>query len=272
MQLSYSETPAEAFAGKLADCSFHDIISAVCATRQLAQVVVTTAANEEDFTVTINGTDFTYTSDTSGTKAEITAGLKALIDAGSEPVLVEDDEVDTLLIESTDHDTGFTITVTDETTGVLTLTELVAQEQSIEFGKVVVEDERVSVDANTGKISGCRLPRQSADVTGGKILGVAIADTSRVTRTTEPYGGYGAGEAIPVLRKGRIWMEVEDVATVAKGGVVYVRSTATGSEELGAIRAADDSSDTDPVANGAAEFTGQKISALDLAVVEWNLP
>ena len=99
---------------------------------------------------------------------------------------------------------------------------------------------------------------------------MAIASEQKRTNETDPYGGYNAGESIPILRKGRVWMHVEDVSSVAKGGLVYVRSVATGSEKLGAIRAADDGSDTDPVANGAALFTGQKSG--DLAVVEWNLP
>lgn len=267
-QTSYSENPSAAFAGLRADTGFGDVVSAICGTRQLAQVVVTTAADSEDFTITINGTDFVYTSDTTATKAEISAGLKTLIDAGSEPVLVEDDEVDTLLIESTDHDTGFTITVTDETTGVLTLTELVAQEQAIAFGRVVCLDERVATDPNTGKAEGCRLPRLATDITGGKVFGISLADTSKVTRTTAPLGGYSPGEAVPILRRGRIWVEVEDVGSVARGGSVYVRHVATGSEELGAIRAADDGSDTDPLTG--AVFTGQVSGSL--AVVELNLP
>lgn len=270
MQTSYSQVPSPAYAGMLANAGFKDIITAIASTRQLEQVVVTTAADEEDFTVTINGTDFTYTSDTSGTKAEITAGLKALIDAGSEPVLVEDDEVDTLLIESTDHDLGFTISVADETTGVLTLTQLVAQEQAIGFGKFVVLDSRVAVDPHTGRDNACRLPRLAADITGLQSLGFALADITKVTRTTDPYGGYSAGEAVAVVRKGPVWVEVEDVANVAKGGAVYVRHAATGSEELGAVRATDDSADTDPLPNGAAQFTGQVSGSL--AVVELNLP
>jgi hypothetical protein len=268
MQLSYDSNPAAAFAGLRADTGFGDIISALACTRQLSQVVVTTEANSEDFTITINGTAFTFASDTAATKTEIRDGLKALIDAGSEPVSTESVSTDTLLIESTDYDEGFTITVTDGATGVLTLTELVAQEQSIEFGKVVVVDERADADVNTGKLDACRLPRLNADITGGKVLGIALADTSMVTRADEPQGGYSAGQVVSIMRRGRIWVEVEDVASVARGGSVYVRSTASGSEELGAIRAADDGGDTDPLTG--AIFTGQ-VSG-DLAVVELNLP
>ena len=272
MQLTVNELPNAAFAGLILDTGFKDIISRLAATRQLEQVVVTTAANSEIFTITIDGTAYAYTSDGSATKAEISAGLKVLIDAGSDDVTVTDDLTDTLLIESNDHDTGFTITITNPATGVLTLTQLVAQEQAIAFGSVVVEDERVAVDANTGKVEGCRLPRLATDFSGRKVLGVAIADASMVTRASAPIAGYSAGEAVPVLRKGRIWMTVEDVASVAKGGLVYVRHIATGTESLGAIRAADDGADTEVMDAQQCEFTGQKVTALNLAVVEWNLP
>lgn len=272
MQLAYNENPNVAFAGLLYDTGFKDIVSRLAATRQLEQVVVTTAANSEIFTVTIDGTAYAYTSDGSGTKPEITAGLKILIDAGSANVEVTDDLTDTLLIESLDHDTGFTITVTSPATGVLTLTQLVAQEQAIAFGAVVVDDERVAVDSLTGKVEGCRLPRLATDFSGRKVLGVAIGDTSKVTRTSAPAGGYSAGEALGVLRKGRIWMAVEDVAAVAMGGLVYVRHIATGTESLGAIRAADDGADTEAMDAQQCQFTGHKNTALGLAVVEWNLP
>lgn len=265
MQLSYSEQPANAFAGLISDAGVRDVISKIAATRQLEKVVVTTAANSEIFTITINGNAYAYTSDSSGTKTEITAGLKALIDAGGEGVTVTDDTTDTLTIESDSFDDGFTITVTNPATGVLTLTHLVAQEDPIGFGKVVCYDERVGVGA-------CRLPRVAADVTSRYLWGVAIADASKLTRTSSPQGGYSAGQSVPILKKGRIWMAVEDVASVVPGGLVYVRYVATAPEELGAIRAADDGSDTDPVANAAAVFTGKKITALGLAEVEWNLP
>jgi hypothetical protein len=268
MQTSYSNTPGVAFAGLIADTNYQDIVSKLCATRQLEQVVVTTAANEEVFTITINGNAYAYTSDGTATKAEISAGLKALIDAGSEGVTVTDDLADTLLIESDSYDEGFTITVTNPLTGVLTLTSLVDQEDAIPFGSVVVEDERVSADPLTGARQGIRLPRTATDVTTlGRTQGVAVADTSKVA-TAE---GYVAGEAVPVLKKGRIWMAVEDVASVALGGLVYVRVAATGTQKLGAIRAADDGANTDVLPYASAHFTGQKNTALGLAVVEWNV-
>lgn len=272
MQTAYNNNPGAAFPGLLFDTGFKDIISRIAATRQLEQVVVTTADDTQTFTVTIDGTDYAYLSDGSATKAEISAGLKVLIDAGSDNVTVTDDLTDTLLIESNDHDTGFTLAVAATGAGVLTATQLVAQEQAIAFGMVVVEDERVADSPLMGAREGCRLPRLSTDFSNRKMLGAAIADTSMVTRGTTPFGGYSAGEAVPVLKKGRIWMPVEDVATVAVGGLVYVRHIATGTENLGGIRAADDGADTEVLDAQQALFTGQKVAALNIAVVEWNLP
>lgn len=56
------------------------------------------AANEAVYTVTINGTDFAYTSDDTATVAEITAGLETLINAGSEPVTATDNSTDIDLV------------------------------------------------------------------------------------------------------------------------------------------------------------------------------
>lgn len=56
--------------------------------------VTPVAQNATSYSVTINGTLFTYVSDASATVAEITAGLKTAIDAGSEPVTTTDNSTD----------------------------------------------------------------------------------------------------------------------------------------------------------------------------------
>jgi hypothetical protein len=271
MQTAYNNNPNEAFAGLLYDTGYKDTISRINGAKQLYQVVVTTAANSEIFTVTIDGTAYAYTSDGSATKAEISAGLKALIDAGDDDVTVVDDLTDTLTIENNSNYTEITVTITNPASGVLTLTELIDFDDAIQFGAVCVEDEG-SAAGPTGRRETCRLPRLATDFSNRKVLGVAIADTSLVTRTSSPFGGYNAGEAVPLLRKGRIWMSVEDPASVAVGGLVYVRHVASGTEQLGAIRAVDDGSDTEVLDRDQAQFTGQVVTALSVAVVEWNLP
>ena len=89
MQTSYSENPSVAFAGLRADTGFGDVISAICATRQLEQIVVDSATNAGVYHAVINGTVYIFTADGSATVTEIRDGIKALIDAGSEPVSTE---------------------------------------------------------------------------------------------------------------------------------------------------------------------------------------
>lgn len=74
--------------------------------------VTPVASNSVTYTITINGTDFNFTADADATVAEITAGLKAVIDLGSEPVTVTDNNTD-LDIES-DSTATFTIVVSDD--------------------------------------------------------------------------------------------------------------------------------------------------------------
>jgi len=272
MQTAHNTNPGVAVAGMFTDSGPKDVISRINAAQQLFSVVVTTEYNAEIFTVTIDGTAYAYTSDGSATKAEISAGLKALIDAGSDDVTVVDDLTDTLTIENNSFDTEITVTITNPANGVLTLTELVDHEDSIQFGAVVVESEQTDAETLTGKRDSCRLPRLATDFSDRHMLGVAMADVSKELRSSAPYGGFSAGEAVPILTRGRIWMTVEDIATVAQGGLVYVRHIATGTESLGAIRAADDGGDTEVLDAQQARFTGQKDSTLELAVVEWNLP
>jgi len=80
------------------------------------------AQNSTRYTVTLNGTAFVYDSDADATVAEITAGLKAAIDAGSEPVSTTDNVTD--LDVQGDFETVnptirqlFTVVVTDDYDG-----------------------------------------------------------------------------------------------------------------------------------------------------------
>lgn len=276
MQTSFSNVPNVAIAGMPVDAGLRDVISRINAAQQLFSVVVTTEENDADFIVTIDGTAYTFTSDADATKAEIAAGLKALIDAGDADVtatlFTTSEADDSFYIENNSFDNELVVSVTNPSTGVLTLAELVDHEDAIQFGAVVVESEQPAADNLTYKRDCCRLPRLASDFSDRKVLGVALADVSREVRTSSPYGGYSAGEAVGILRKGRIWMAVEDVGSVVTGGLVYVRHIASGVEMLGAIRAADDGADTEVMDRDQAIFTGQKDSTNGLAVVEWNLP
>lgn len=87
------------------------------------------------------------------------------------------------------------------------------------------------------------------------------------------YGGVGgddvisAGGVLSVLRQGRAVVEVEDAVTA--GGDVFVRTTATGSEQAGAIRS--DADGGDAIAMTGARFH-TSAGAGGLAVVTINRP
>ncbi|MCP4570695.1 MAG: DUF3383 domain-containing protein [FCB group bacterium] len=71
------------------------------------------AQNLTEYTVTINGQDGTFTSDATGTLAEIIAGLKIAIDALSQSVTVTDNTSTTMTIEANAIANVFTIHVND---------------------------------------------------------------------------------------------------------------------------------------------------------------
>jgi hypothetical protein len=221
VQTSYSNDPAVAFAGMLSDDGFKDIVSGLCATRKLLSVAIT-ADNNDVYTITINGIAFAYTADGSATTAEITVGLRNLINAGSEPVLASGTDTP-LLIESTLDGTEGDFTYSDGVVGVGTLVEtvLVAQGQEVPFGHYVCLDERATTAVGESDFS-VRLPRQSADITGGRHLGLAIEDKAREENSAE----FRANTMIPVLRQGRAWVECEQA--VVAGDPVYVRYAAGG--------------------------------------------
>jgi hypothetical protein len=62
--------------------------------KQKVNVAVTTVVDDTLYTTTVNGTAYEYTSDADATAAEISAGLKAAIDLGGEPVTVTDNAGD----------------------------------------------------------------------------------------------------------------------------------------------------------------------------------
>lgn len=102
---------------------------------------------------------------------------------------------------------------------------------------------------------------------GDAIVGVSVFDTS------QPTGGYAIGDAVPVITRGRIWVQVEDA--VAPGGGVFVRHTAKGDNTtIGAFRSDADAT-ADPVDTAVqlagAEYLTTAIAG-GLALVSINRP
>ena len=133
MQTSYANTPSVAFPGLISDSSFRDVISRINGAMQTYTLLVVTEYNSEVFRVTIDGTNYDYTSDGSATKLEIITGIAALVDAGSDDVTVTSDGVATLTFENNDRETEMTIAKTDTTNGRMTLTETIDFEDAIQF-------------------------------------------------------------------------------------------------------------------------------------------
>ena len=93
--------------------------SIIVGRRQVDEVTLTpVVANSTAYTVTINGTDYTYTSDATATAAEITAGLDTAI--GALAGFTVTDNTGTLTVEVTTPGTAWSILVTSNLTQVNT--------------------------------------------------------------------------------------------------------------------------------------------------------
>lgn len=93
--------------------------SIVIGRRQVDEVTLTpVVANTQTYTVTINGVDYTYTSDADATAAEITAGLDTAI--GSPAGITVTDNTGTLTVEVTAPGTAWSISVSSNLTQVNT--------------------------------------------------------------------------------------------------------------------------------------------------------
>ncbi len=92
-------------------------------------VSITTVANATDYTCTINGTEFSFTSDADATAEEIAAGLVAAINLGSEPVTATDNLDGTYDLDADVAGTAFTVEVdSGQTIGTLTPAGTVADD------------------------------------------------------------------------------------------------------------------------------------------------
>lgn len=264
IQTTFSQDPAIGVEGQRTNVRHSDEISSrVNTSRKLASVAVT-AANSDTYTLTINGTDFTYTADGSATTGEIVLGLKALINAGTEPVLASGTDTP-LLVEST-RDSEFNADFSDTSaanrriTGDFSITEsetnlgtpvvLVAQGQEMPAGLGVCMDERSTDD------QAIRLPRQATDVTSARFLGVLLNDLAKVAyASTYSKQTFHRNTMVPVLEHGECFVRVEQ--DVSKGDAAYCRFAAgSGGTQLGAFRKDDDTTSAALCAHAVFESAG----------------
>ena len=106
--------------------------------------------------------------------------------------------------------------------------------------------------------------------------GVTIADPSIEPVGGNDYGTYAAESAVPVMRKGRVWVVTADVVdSLAKN--VFIRSATPGgsppAESLGSFRATTvaDYIDLTAIAN-VSWVSGVTIGAVNFGLLELNLP
>ncbi|MEY4582865.1 MAG: hypothetical protein RL701_7568 [Pseudomonadota bacterium] len=198
------------------------------ASRQVI-TVTPTAANAATYGVDITMADGTvysstnYTADGSATVAEITAGVIALINATAVPVTAVDNTTNYTLVADNSGDYGaFTIAFTG--TGTQAQAATTGQGASLAVGKLVIWDPTLGYDRCA------RLPTASANITAsGLVAGVVVADDAIMrytsldgaTQTLVPGNAYGA-----VVRKGHIWVKVEQAVT--PGQQAFVRYAAGG--------------------------------------------
>jgi len=230
MQTSIESAMAIGLPGQIADFASSDIISRVNGSKETHTITVT-AANLAT-TLTINSTGFTVNVGAATlTTTALGALLVAAINAGSEPVTATDIEDGTFYVRADVHGTAFTTTGTTN----CSTTTIVENEDTVEFGKFVTED------VWTGLNETAHLPILAAEITDVKLgLGVTVhtqaLEQAAVGSTNV---GYAAYSSMSVLRKGRIYVTVEDAVT--KGGGVYVRYTASGAYTIGSFRSDSDS-------------------------------
>lgn len=106
------------------------------------------------------------------------------------------------------------------------------------------------------------LPDASAEVTGTVGLGVTLR-----SHTQPQDEGYADGDPMSVIKKGRVWVPVEDAVTAESEA--FVRFVAAGAEQLGTFRS--DADGTDAVALPGAKFVSDA-EAGELALLDLNLP
>jgi len=261
MQTAVNNQMARGVAGQLADSGYHDIASYINNSKQLFRVTIT--AIDLSTTVTINGTAFNVNSGSAAkTKAELVDLLVTAINAGAEPVLAIDDG-DFMNVEADVAGVAFTCV------GTLNCTteEQIPNEAGINFGLCVVQDKGALAAGGDDNLA--HLPTLVAQVTTvGTVLGVTVHTQAIEQAVLNANNvGYPLASAMSVLRRGRIWVVVEDA--VIADAQAYVRAIAGAGEQSGAFRSDADTADAGLLPGSRFKLTA---GAGELTILELNLP
>lgn len=249
--------------GQKADSGFDDVSSYTNSSKQINRVSVDVLANAETFTVDINGTAFDFLSDADATAAEIVIGLVTAINLGAEPVTAIN-EGDTLRLVADEADVAFIVLVSATGVGVLSQAAIVANANSIDFGVLLVQD--------PNQDQGATPPILQADILNNirNILGMSVhSHANEQSLQGVPNPGYSIKKTMSIMRRGRIYVTVEEAVTPAD--VPHVRfAPGAGGLILGAIRASTDTATAEPL---PAEFRFKgSAGAGEVVVLEVSLP
>lgn len=243
--------------GQVADLVDSQILAYANYSKKLDRVTV--SADDTTTTVTINGTAFTYTGGGGETKAQIAALLYAAVNAGSVPVTA----YYTAAAEYFDVESdtpGTTTTVVG--TASCVVTARIGNAAAIGYGLFVVQDEKDDDKAS--------VPILAADITTlGNGLGITVFTQANEQQYQTAGGvGYALADCMSVMRKGRIYVEVEDAVTA--GAQCYVRyASGAGGSTLGAFRSDADTASAAALSNA---YFRTNTAAGGIAIVEINLP
>ena len=255
MQTTVQNAMAIGVPGQIADLANNESVAYANYSKQLDRLTI--SADDTTTTITLDGTAYTYTGGGGETKAQIAALLYAAINAGTDAVAYYTAATEYVDVEALTPGTALTVAATAS----CVLTHRIGNSAAINYGLLVVQDEK---DADKAAV-----PILTTDVTTvGKALGVTVHTQADEQSYASSGGtGYALGDCMSVMRKGRIYVEVEDA--VVAGGAAFVRFTATSPEILGAFRSDADTADAVALPNA---FFRTAAAAGGIAVLEINLP
>ncbi len=123
-------------------------------------------------------------------------------------------------------------------------------------------------------------PGAAADITVGDGWGVVLYDATapypKNAATIAADAEYDDEQAVPILRKGRIWVLCDAGATITANSSPFVRHTAAGAEVLGAFREDADGGDASALPGAFFRTAHQDVNfgagAQRVALLELNLP
>ena len=224
--------------------------------------VLPTAANSTVYTLTFTGASVktaTFTSDASGTVAEIVAGLRTAINAnGTIDYVAVTTGIALVLMPKAGVLAPSVITSTGA--GTLALSTFAS---AFPFGVALALDVP-RVDALDPQTVPVRLPSAAGD----RLLGIVRHTHAYESTNLLTAAAYPAGMAVNVAKKGQFWVTPE--AAVVAGDPAFVRITVNGGlNQLGALRADDDSGNA--IAMTGARFLSGRAAGV-FAVLDINLP